>query len=63
MAVPPRSSLSGILFVAAGLMFFVAAVIGQQLAFAGCGLMFVAIGASWLLSAKIQRRKERTPTE
>ncbi|WP_165786165.1 hypothetical protein [Xanthomonas prunicola] len=52
MAVPPRTSLSGILFVAAGLMFFVAAVIGRQLAVAGCGVMFVALGTLWLLRTK-----------
>ncbi|UXA69569.1 hypothetical protein M0D46_00055 [Xanthomonas prunicola] len=52
MAVPPRTSLSGILFVAAGPMFFVAAVIGRQLAFAVCGAMFVALGTLWLLRTK-----------
>lgn len=62
MAVPTHTSLSGILFVAAGLMFFAAAAIGRQLAFAGCGAMFVAIGVSWLLRAKT-KKQERTPTE
>ncbi|WP_369944235.1 hypothetical protein [Xanthomonas medicagonis] len=62
MAVPTHPALGGILFVAAGLMFFAAAALGRQLAFAGCGAMFVAIGASWLLRAK-SKKQERTPTD
>ncbi|UKE71645.1 hypothetical protein [Xanthomonas graminis] len=41
---------------------FAAAAIGTQLVFAGCGVMFVAIGVAWLLRAK-RKKQERTPTE
>ncbi|QDI03251.1 MULTISPECIES: hypothetical protein [Xanthomonas translucens group] len=62
MAASIHTSLGGIVFVAAGLMFFAAAAIGRQLAFAGCGAMFVAIGVAWLLRAKT-KKQERAPTE
>ena len=48
--------VSGLLFIAAGCMFFLAAAIGRQVVFGGVGAAFVAIGASYLAMAKSDRQ-------
>jgi|GEM_PF-2889322 len=60
MAVFTTNRTSGILFIIAGLMFFGAAALGRQVAFVGCGAMFVAIGASWLVKAKSQNQDKQS---
>ena len=46
------STPSGYLFVAAGGMFFIAALVGKQGAFFGVGGAFLAIGAARLRKSK-----------
>jgi len=58
---PPKNTRRGAqLMMAAGLMFFVAAVIGKQIAFYGVGAAFLAIGASQLRKLK-QGKPEEPP--
>jgi hypothetical protein len=40
---------SGMLFIAAGVAFFVAAWLGQQRAFLGVGIAFIGIGIAFLI--------------
>ena len=47
--------LAPILWVAAGSMFFLAAWLGDSIAFAGVGLMFVMLG----LAAYLKNRKQK----
>lgn len=46
MASVNNPKLSAYLMIAAGVMFFLASAIGKQVAFAGVGVAFLAIGAS-----------------
>lgn len=43
---------SGLLFILAGGMFFVAAAIGRQVVFCGVGAMFIALGVIYTAKAK-----------
>jgi hypothetical protein len=43
---------SGVLFIAAGGMFFLAAAFARQVAFCGIGAAFIAIGATYIAKAK-----------
>lgn len=42
---------SGTLFILAGLAFFVAYVLGKQVAFIGVGAAFIGIGASYIMKS------------
>lgn len=46
------SKIGGYLFIAAGCMFFLAALKGKQVAFWGIGATFIAIGAARLARSK-----------
>ncbi|WP_438862296.1 hypothetical protein [Neptunicella sp.] len=46
-----KSKKSGYLFIASGVAFFAAAILGEQLSFYGIGLMFVILGSAFIHKA------------
>ena len=48
---PSRAKLAGGLFIAGGLAFFAAAYFARQVTFVGVGVLFMAVGATWLKRA------------
>jgi hypothetical protein len=53
-------TLSGILFVAGGLSFFVAATIGEQAAFYAVGVVFIVIGLAHVKRARASAADSRS---
>jgi hypothetical protein len=52
MSEQKKSKRSGYWFIAAGAMFFVAALVGKQTVFYGVGALYIALGAAKLKDEK-----------